>query len=317
MTQIGGYVPASTRAGLLGVHSMDHVSIEVPDLEAARRFYHGFGLRVVESGGGLDIFTQVHAHRWLRFVEGPGKRLMHVSFGAYARDMPRFAAHLAALGIERLAPPPGMADDGIWLRDPDGTLLEIKVAEKSSPGEKTRAEFISAPANLRAMPTRDQMPVAVPRRLSHILLFASDIPRAIDFYCRVLGLRLSDEAGVVAFLHGVHGSDHHLVAFAQSGGPGLHHVSWDVASVQDIGVGAARMADLGFSRGWGFGRHVLGSNYFHYVRDPWGSYSEYSCDIDFISADHDWQAMSHTPENGFYLWGPVPPEDFAHNYEIG
>ena len=30
------------------------------------------------------------------------------------------------------------------------------------------------------------------------------------------------------------------------------------------------MPDKGFADGWGLGRHVLGSNYFHYVRDPVG-----------------------------------------------
>jgi len=315
MTQIGRHIAASRKPDVLGVHSMDHFTLQVPDLAQARHFYESFGLRIEEKDGGLDLYTKSHPHRWGRFVEGKEKKLLHVSFGAYADDMPRFASNLEKQGIARLDPPPGVASDGIWFRDPDGALIEIAVAEKSSPGEKARAEFISAPSNVRAMPLRDQMPTATPRRLSHILLFATDIPRAIDFYTRALGLRLSDEAGVVAFLHGVHGSDHHMIAFAQSHGTGLHHISWDIPSVQDIGVGAATMADCGYTRGWGFGRHVLGSNYFHYVRDPWGSYSEYSCDIDFIAADFDWQGLSHTPENGFYLWGPTPPEDFANNYE--
>lgn len=37
-----------------------------------------------------------------------------------------------------------------------------------------------------------------------------------------------------------------------------------------IGLGAKQMADEVYTRGWGLGRHVLGSNYFHYIRDPWG-----------------------------------------------
>ena len=61
-----------------------------------------------------------------------------------------------------------------------------------------------------------------------------------------------------------------MIAFVKSEGPGLHHCSWDVGSINDIGVGATHMADKGFTYGWGLGRHVLGSNYFHYIRDPWG-----------------------------------------------
>ena len=56
-----------------------------------------------------------------------------------------------------------------------------------------------------------------PRRLSHLLMFASDVPASIAFYRDVLGLRLSDHSGDgIAFLHGAHGSDHHLIALAKS-----------------------------------------------------------------------------------------------------
>lgn len=155
-----------------------------------------------------------------------------------------------------------------------------------------------------------------PRRLAHVLLFTRDVAKAIEFYSRVIGLRLSDRSGDgVAFMHGIHGSDHHLIAFAKSNAPGLHHLSWDVGSIHDVGLGAQQMADKGFSRGWGLGRHVLGSNYFHYVRDPWGSYAEYSSDIDYIGADQDWSSGDHPAEDAYYVWGPAPPEDFAFNYE--
>ena len=100
-------------------------------------------------------------------------------------------------------------------------------------------------------------------------------------------------------MHGIHGSDHHMIALAKSGGPGLHHLSWDVASINEVGLGAMQMADKGYSAGWGLGRHVLGSNYFHYVRDPWGSWCEYSSDIDYIPADHDWKSGERPPVDCF------------------
>jgi catechol 2,3-dioxygenase len=106
-----------------------------------------------------------------------------------------------------------------------------------------------------------------------------------------------------------------LLAFLKSEAPGLHHLSWDAGSIQAIGLGAMQMAGKGYRAGWGLGRHVLGSNYFHYVRDPWGSYCEYASDIDYIPADVDWQSGDHPPEDSFYVWGPEPPEDFAVNYE--
>jgi catechol 2,3-dioxygenase len=137
----------------------------------------------------------------------------------------------------------------------------------------------------------------------------------VDFYSTIVGLRLSDRSDRVAFMHAIHGSDHHILAFAQSSAPGLHHCSWDMIGVDDIGLGAMQMAGKGYTKGWGLGRHVLGSNYFHYVQDPWGSYAEYSCDIDYIAAAQRWEAGQHEPEDSFYLWGPEPPADFTLNRE--
>jgi catechol 2,3-dioxygenase-like lactoylglutathione lyase family enzyme len=157
-----------------------------------------------------------------------------------------------------------------------------------------------------------------PRRLSHIALLTTNVPAQIDFFTRVLGLRLSDRsADGVAFLHAPHGSDHHLIALLASSGPGLHHLSWDVPTVDDVGLGAARMSAAGYPEGWGVGRHVLGSNYFYYVQDPWGSFSEYSATIDYIPASVEWKAQDHPAQDSFYLWGPDVPPSMLVNSEKG
>jgi len=316
MTQIGGYIAPTRRPDALGVHSMDCFNMAVPDLEHARRFYSKFGLDVREEQGGLGLYTFDHPHRWGLLSEGPRKALGHLSFGIFEDDVQRFRDRLQQAGVERLDPPPGFESNGLWFRDCNGLTVELRVAEKSSPNAKSPVENPSAGPGRRGAPLRGTTPEVRPRRLAHVLVFVRDVPESIRFYSQVLGMRLSDESGgVIAFMHGIHGSDHHMVAFAKSSAPGLHHCSWDVASIQDIGLGAMHMADSGYTKGWGLGRHVLGSNYFHYVRDPWGSYSEYSCDIDYIPVEMDWNGESHPMENSFYLWGPEPPQDFAFNHE--
>jgi catechol 2,3-dioxygenase-like lactoylglutathione lyase family enzyme len=155
-----------------------------------------------------------------------------------------------------------------------------------------------------------------PRRLSHVLRFTPDVPRMIRFCAEILGLRLTDRSGdMIAFLHGVHGSDHHLMAFAKGDAPGLHHSSWDVGSVDEVGCGAEQMRAHGYADGWGVGRHVLGSNYFYYVRDPWKSWAEYSFGIDFVPADVDWPAADHLAEDSIYVWGPPLHPEFIVNFE--
>src|SRR5271169_5085667 len=317
MTGIQGFIRPTRRPGELGVHSVDRFHFAVPDLAVAKNFYGEFGLDLEEEGGLIAMKTRGNPHVWVTVGEGPRKKLGHISFGAFDDDFDRFAERLQALGVKRLDPPPGIETNGLWFHDHDGNLVEIKVAAKSSPNEKSEFSEVSVGPGERGAPFRRDVARVTPRRLAHVLLFTRDVEKAVQFYTRTLGLRLSDRSGDgIAFMHGIHGSDHHMLAFAKSNAPGLHHLSWDVGSVNDIGLGSLQMADQGFTAGWGLGRHVLGSNYFHYVRDPWGSYCEYSADIDYIPVNCDWQAEDNQAHDSFYLWGPAPPDDFAVNHEL-
>ena len=317
MTQIRGFIGATRRPGELGIHSLDGFNLVVPDMKLAETFYGEFGLELRARGNRIDVHTHGHSHRWGTIVEGRRKRLSHLSFGIFEDDFPRFKERLNNLHVPLLDPPPGFESNGLWFHSPDGLLMELRVADKSSPNEKSSFMMASAPVGTQGSPNRSQAPRTKPRRLAHVLVFTADVLGSIAFYERVLGLRLSDRSNDgIAFMHGIHGSDHHLLALAKAQGPGLHHLSWDVGSINDIGLGAMHMADKGYTAGWGLGRHVLGSNYFHYVRDPWGSYSEYSADIDYIPVNCDWHGQDNPGHDSFYLWGPIPPKDFAVNHEM-
>ena len=163
MTAITGYIPPTRKPGVLGVHSVDHFSLSVPDLEEARRFYDSFGLDLREEGNAIGIYTEGHPHCWGRLTEGPRKKLNYLSFGAFADDLPRFAEQLQKLGVTRLDPPAGFESNGLWFHDPEGALVEIKVAEKSSPTEKSVVSNPSAGPGVRAMPIRKQATVSRPR----------------------------------------------------------------------------------------------------------------------------------------------------------
>ena len=316
MTASGHYQPPIRRNGLLGIHSIGEFVLSVPAVEKAEHFYSSFGLDARPKGDVLSLYTRDENYRWGRIIHGPRKEMHHISFHCFDEDLLRFRRHIEGAGVKLLDPPPGFDSNGLWLRDQDGMLIEIRVGAKTSPNEKLSVQLKPTPSGQRNAPYRRLADRNVPSRLSHILRFTPDIDQAISFYGRVLGLRLSDRSGDgIAFMHAIHGSDHHLMAFAKSNGPGLHHLSWDVPSLDDIGLGAMAMAEKGYMKGWGFGRHVLGSNYFHYVQDPWGSFCEYSCDIDYVPNTMDWQGADHDPQDGFYLWGPNLPPDFVHNYE--
>jgi catechol 2,3-dioxygenase-like lactoylglutathione lyase family enzyme len=317
MTAIGGKVSVVKRPGELGVHSMDAFNMVVPNLPHAEDFYKSFGLDVREEGNALALYTFGGSHRWARISESDRKKLDFLSFGVFEEDLEPIKRKAEASGVELLDAPKGFDSNGIWFHDHNGVLVEVKVAEKTSPDDKSPFDMPSCPPGVAGAPQRSKASKVRPHRLARVLVFTADVPKAIEFYSRVLGLRLSDRLGDgICFMHGIHGSDHHLVAFAKSSAPGLHHCSWDVGNINEIGKGAMQMAEKGFQQGWGLGRHVLGSNYFHYVRDPWGSYSEYSADIDYIPSSCDWDAGDYPPEDSIYLWGPEVPKDFIANYEV-
>ena len=311
-------------AKTLAIHSIDEFVFSVPDLEQARHFYSSFGLDVRDESagsgpgpGGLSLYCDGQSHRWARIVPGPTKRLLWLTMGIHADDAERFEDRLSELGIPRIKPPTGADASGIWIEGRDGIPIRLRVAEKSSPSHPAPREFPPANCNAGRSAGRSRRQIVRPLYLSHILLFSADVEAATRFYTDVLGLRLSDKSGdVIAFLHTPHGSDHHLIALAKSGGPGLHHSSWCVPSLDSVGLGMHQMTEAGYAQGWGVGRHVLGSNYFRYVRDPWGSYAEYSFDIDFVEAGKTWPSSDHPGEDSLYVWGPAVPNDFVINHEI-
>ena len=301
---------------VVAAHSVHEFVFSVPDLDQAEKFYKAFGLSVCREQGSLGLYTYGHQHRWARIFQSDKKRLLWISWGIYAADLDSFNARLRDLGVEFINVPEHADSDGIWFLGPDGLPHCVVVADKCSPDTKTVRVFPPDHGNFGRAPQRSHVTQVQPSRLSHILLFSPDVDAGVKFYSTVLGLRLSDRSGsIIAFMHTPHGSDHHLIAMAKSRHYGLHHSSWDVSSFDDVGIGSQQMADAGHADGWGLGRHVLGSNYFRYVRDPWGSYAEYSYDIDFISAGQDWPADDYPAEDALYVWGPPLPNDFITNYE--
>lgn len=297
------------------VHSIDHYALEVPDLAVAEHFFDAFGLIPLRKGNSLDVFAG-DQHCWARFYEGEQKRLAYLSFNCFAGDFDGIRRQLADCGATFVTDVPFGSEEGVWFFDVDGNLVQVKVGPKTSPSAKSTVRMESAPAGRRGAVVRSQVRRVHPRRLSHVLLFSPGVPRALDFYRNALGLRLSDRSDdVIAFTHAPYGSDHHLLAFVKSSAKGWHHAAWDVESVDQIGQGASQMANAGYKLGWGTGRHVLGSNYFFYVLDPWGSFCEYSADIDYIAAGQSWPAGDFPAEDSLYQWGPDVPDYFIRNTE--
>lgn len=130
--------------------------------------------------------------------------------------------------------------------------MQLRVAGKTMPDSKHPIADMNVPEGVQGATTRRDMPRVNPFRLAHILLFTPSVSRSVDFYEKALGVKTADRTGDgVAFTYARFGCDHHLLAFVASDGIGIHHTSWDVAGIDDIGVGAERMRSAGYVRQWG------------------------------------------------------------------
>jgi catechol 2,3-dioxygenase-like lactoylglutathione lyase family enzyme len=299
------------------VKSLLHYALEVPDQTVGQRFYEDFGL-VDATGrdGAVRLRPSVQDRPQVLLFGGRKKRLHHVAFAAPGSEYAAVRARLAGLGVTEVDAPRGAWDGGFWVRDPDGNLVNVRDEPAmltppdpplgvNSPGHAPRQGRRGCP---------DAEGGTAPRRLGHVLLFTPDVERQIAFYAGALGLKLSDRSqSVIAFLRC--STDHHNLALLASDRPGFHHGSFEVGGVDELAMGAARMQDRGWQPFWGPGRHVIGSNYFYYVRDPWGSFVEYYADLDYIPEDSPWDARDWPEKDALYRWGPACPAEFVVNTE--
>lgn len=304
------------------IRSLQHFALGVPDLKTGEAFYTAFGLQAADRPDHLAFRCPGRRQDQVVLVEtGRDRRFHHLSFGADEAGSAAIAARLQERGVRRLDPPYAGAPDGLWFRDPDANLVNVQIAEAAESATDA-PRLINTPGQAnrigqRGCPTAD---LAVrPRRLGHLILFTPDVARQARFYCDVLGMRLSDtiQNGYGAFLRAPGDSDHHVLGLLASSAPGFHHASFEVGSIDEAELGAVRLRNQGYRHAWGPGRHAIGSNYFHYFRDPWNGMAEYFYDMDFIPEAFDWAARDWTKKEGMFLWaadGP-PPSDFGQNYE--
>jgi catechol 2,3-dioxygenase-like lactoylglutathione lyase family enzyme len=300
----------------MAVQSLLSYALTVPDLAAGHKFYSTFGLLPSEHDGVLAFRCDGRAQDQVFLVEGKKKRLNHLRFGSDDSGIAKIRARLKERGLPEIDAPHNAFGGGLWTQDPDGHPVNVR-GEQPQPWRVLKDPFIvNTPGHYkrqgRGAPKRHDVK---PHRLGHVLLHTPNLEAMTKFYRDVLGMRVTDRVpGIIAFLHLPGGGDHHVIALLDDQRPGFHHASFEVGSPDEIGLGAQKILGAGYKNGWGFGRHVLGSNFFHYLRDPWNSMAEYFCDIDQIPGDGSWKAEEHPAEDSLYLWGPEPGE-FGANFE--
>lgn len=303
---------------VLGMHS---VTLEVPTLAEGLRFYQDAGLNAVVEGDVARLRCDGQDHDSIVLISGfEKKRLHHVALRADGLDV--IAAKVPIHGGRVIPPPAGFRGGGLWVTDPHGMVLRLVDVSADPPLAPTAAFEINAPGRIvrvrrsAILPGGSYAPVR-PLRLGHILVFSPDVLASVRFVTDGLGMGLADRAqDVIAFCCARKASDHHVLAFAKSPGVGFHHASFQVQDPDEVGRGGRALVEKMGRGDWGFGRHTIGSNFFHYIQDPWGSWFEYYSDLDFIDDYALWTPTNYDMSDALASWAPKPPSDFVHNYEV-
>ncbi|HJY04329.1 MAG TPA: VOC family protein, partial [Streptosporangiaceae bacterium] len=201
------------------ISGLHHYALEVPDLDIAEGFLQDFGLETGEKDGSLVARCPGRDQEQVRLVRAPVKRLHHVTFTLRPGSTDAVREALDRAGTPVIEPPAGATEDGLWIRDPDGTavqLLDTKPAP-SRPMAEVLVNMGATQQRLNVAQWTEATKDVLPRRLGHSLLFTAQPGPMTDFYTQVLGLRVSDTIhhDRVTFLNAGSG-DHHVFGFIAS-----------------------------------------------------------------------------------------------------
>ncbi|MFH8698567.1 VOC family protein [Streptomyces chartreusis] len=303
------------------LHRIEQLTLGVPHVAAAAVFYEDFGLvrSHTTSTGSAEpglVFGTTDGGDQLRLVHSARRRLLEATFAADdPDDLARITRRLQHLDL----PVPvtttgtGKKTQCVAVEPATGVSVRIVIRPRlvqppapapvyNGPGRTPRTAQ-RAPGLLRPDPVR-------PRRLGHFVLGTTDFDITRRFFTDGLEFKVSDivkDVGV--FLRC--STDHHNLLVQRAPVPFLHHTSWQVDDVDEIGRGAMSMLETDPGRHvWGLGRHYAGSNFFWYLKDPAGNFAEYHSDMDCIPEDALWTPEELEGARGLFQWGPPPPPSF-------
>ncbi len=297
----------------MALHRLTSITIGVPEVAPVAAYYEEFGLAPL----GDDRFGTADGGEQLRLVPTPTRRLVELGIGVEdADDLGRIAASLARLGVTVEQRSSGLVatDAGTRIRvvvriAPRLEQRAIPASVSNGPGRRDRVTA-RADAVLRTDRVR-------PRKLGHAVVGTTDLDASSRFFIDGVGFKVSDQiAGLAAFLRC--STDHHNLLVQPAPVPFLHHTSWQVDDVDEVGRGATAMLNADPGRHvWGLGRHGIGSNFFWYLKDPAGNFSEYYADLDCIVDDQLWKPEVWDGPRSLYVWGPPPPPSFLAPEDLG
>lgn len=273
-----------------------YVRSGVGDLDAAVRFATEIvGLELAApTEVGVAHLRADHRHHCLALVGGPSGV---IASGFSVADSDALGAAETELERAGIAVRRGSPDEArsrrvrelIAFDDPFGNRLELVSQQETvaRPVDFTRAAGIA--------------------EFGHLCLDAPDVHAAYRFWSTHFNARVSDWIGDAACLLRID-PVHHKLAVFRGDGPGLCHVNFQVASIDDVFRNWHFLLEHGVEIEMGPGRHPQSTAIFLYFLGPEGFTYEYSFGVRRIEDEAAWRPRTFDPDEvgSIDMWlGPV------------
>jgi hypothetical protein len=318
-----GEHPGRSRNPVIKVVDIAWLEFEKPDLMRAEVFARSFGfgtaghspeelhLRGTKAGGPCVIVRRGQRTRFtgVAFRACDEADVLRVAdkFGAAARPLPESIGGLS-----------------VNLVDPSGIPVHVVAGMHELPElPGQRPHTFNFGDDLQRTNTSQRSPRVPARvqRLGHLVVQSTKYLEALNWYLDNLGMIVSDflffagqrERGpTTSFIRcdrGTTPADHHTLAIALGPANRYVHSAYQVSDLDALAAGGEYLRERGYSRSWGIGRHIQGSQIFDYWRDPDGFLVEHFADGDMFdnTVEPGWAPFA---ASGLAQWGPPTSRDF-------
>ena len=280
---------------MIQLDDIAYVRSGVANLDAAVDFaVQIVGLELAARDEGVAYLRADHRHHCLAFVEGTSGVLGSAFTVRDEETLADAEVELEKSGIRVLRGSREEArsrrvHDFIAFDDPFGNRLELVTGQ-----------------------VQLQRPVRFGREagiteFGHLCLDAPDVREAYRFWSTTFNAKVSDWIGDAACLLRID-PVHHKLAVFRNDRPGLCHMNFQVASIDDVMRSWRFLEQEGVEIEMGPGRHPQSTAVFLYFRGPEDFTYEYSWGVRRIEDDQAWRPRTFDPsEPGFIdLWmGPA------------
>jgi catechol 2,3-dioxygenase-like lactoylglutathione lyase family enzyme len=287
-----------------------HASFETPDLAKSIAYYTEVnGLVLAAKEKDRAFLASKTGLLTIALEQGREENLKKIAFEvAPNSDFSDLAKALAADGVKsevRSDSAPGIGKV-LAFEDPKGTTIEVF----------TEWKYLCA---------HQQVLGVGPLKLGHIAYMVHDPQAIADFYCRVLGFRVSDWIeDFFVFLRC--NPDHHTVNFIRGPKQKMHHIAFELKDFAHMQHACELLALRKMPLNWGPVRHGPGHNVAIYHRNFDDQNVEFYIELDQMKDEelgyfdprpwhHDMPQRPKVWDRKVApnLWGLMPAPDFARD----